>query len=183
MTQRPIDLFVAAHQKRVIDERLELPVGDGVTVSALLEAPDIYDIQGVQDILYRKVFAKYRKEGLHLEKIDEAEWERDLKLYDPDVRKLQEKPANYAQQGAEKTARVQTIQELIPKYLKDPATKELLFPTEAEQVAFKKIIRSDPGLSSMLAKAYINIAKKLKEVSKQAKNLSAPTPDGKSEKK
>uniref|UniRef100_A0A6M3JYX0 Uncharacterized protein n=1 Tax=viral metagenome TaxID=1070528 RepID=A0A6M3JYX0_9ZZZZ len=185
MTQKqPIDLLIAAHRKRVIVENIDIPVEEGVIIEAVLEAPDIYAIQELQDRIYRKMYEVYRQDGLDQAPIDEKEWERELLLYDVETRELivKTKPDNSAQQGAGKFAKIRTIQELIPQYLKDRKTNKPLCPDDDSRKKFKEILCSDTNLSNLLAQAYVRLAKKIGEAGKQAKNLSAPTPSGKSEK-
>ena len=184
MTQKPIDILIAAHKKKIIKENIDIPVEEGIVIEAVLEAPDIYAIQELQDRIYRKMYAVCRKDGLDKEPIDEQEWEKELLIYDSETRELiaKSKPDNSAQQGSSKFAKIRTIQELIPLYLKDRKTNKPLFPDDESRLKFKEILCSDTNLSNLLAQAYVRLAKKIGEAGKQAKNLSAPTPSGKSEK-
>lgn len=188
MTQKAIDILEAANKGKTAEVRLEIPSTDGkTTVAAILTPPDVYSIQRTQDIIYKKQFCEYRKEGLDQELVDEDDWQAELDSYkDSEVRKriAEDKPRNMAQQGAKRFSKIATIQELIPKYLKD-LKGNLLFTTKEERDRFRDLLCSDIGLMNLLAEKYVELVTMTAEVADQVKNSSEPvnSTSGESEKR
>ena len=186
---RPIELLKAAHEKKVAKVEFQIPIGDGKFIDAVLTAPDIFDIQEIQDKIYRKTFAEYRKEGLDTEPIDEAAWNREMddtrksmreksksekEIEDTVAAMEKEKPKNMAQQGALRISKIRTTQELIPLHLRDKKTGEFLFPSADDRRAFKEILCSDLSLMELLTQKYLELTLLVGKTEDDTKNSSKP---------
>lgn len=186
---RPIELLKAAHEKKVARVEFQIPAGEGKFIDAVLTAPDIFDIQEIQDKIYRKTFAEYRKEGLEDEPIDEEAWNRELdetrksmrdkgksdKEIEDTVASLEkEKPRNMAQQGALRISKIRTTQELIPLHLRDKKTSEFLFPDKEDRRVFKEILCSDLSLMQLLTNKYLELTLLIGKTEDDVKNSLKP---------
>ena len=186
---RPIDLLKAAYDKKIAKVEFKIPLDSGKFLDAVLTAPDIFDIQEIQDKIFRRKFAEYRKEGLDTEPIDEAAWNRELEdtrknlrdrgksekeIEDAIIATEKEKPQNMAQQGALKIAKIRTVQELIPLHLRDKKTGDFLFPSADDRRAFKEILCSDLSLMELLTSKYTELVLLTSKAEDDTKNSSEP---------
>ena len=175
----PADLIRKANRSEKIEVTFDIPMvveGAEEKISALLTAPDMFEIAKQQERCKQKEYMLCVNDGLHLNGINEEDWQNEIsKIEDSDTRKrLQEnKPKNLADQISEKNSRLDTIRVLLPKVLKNPETRQLLFPTIDDQKEFGEYISSHPSVMSLLTTKYIEIMNKLNEVNKTVKNLPA----------
>lgn len=169
---KTIDLIQKARDKQDLDVFFDLDV-NGEKIPVLLSTIDYFDIIEAQDVEYNKCFAKYRREGLDQEPIDEGKWQKELKQYkDKEIRdaRAKEKPQNMAEQSAQRFSQMKTMTEIIPRYMRDPKTRKLLFQTPDEQAYMKELIRSDMNIFTQVSKRYGELFTKMKEKKDEVKN-------------
>lgn len=175
LKMQPSDLVRKANRSEKIEVTFDIEIGTE-KFSALLTAPDMFEIAKQQERCKQKEYALCVEDGLQLRPINAEDWQDEIdKIEDSEVRKrLQEsKPKNLADQIAEKNARLDTIRVLLPKALKNPEDRKPLFPTLDDQREFGEYISSHPSVMSLLTSKYVEIMNKLNEVNKTAKNLPA----------
>ncbi|NQT01457.1 MAG: hypothetical protein HQ580_05515 [Planctomycetes bacterium] len=168
MSQTPIEILIAAQKGKDIKVEFDIPVGDKV-LKAVLTAPDKYEIQKRQDVIYRREFASYRAEGLENEPPNESEWKEEQLRYKKELRDTLVKPKNMAEQGASSLSKLETICDVLPKYVRDPRGR-LLFPDKKAQEQMKHLLQNDMLLMKIFAEAYVELVKKLEDVQEIAKN-------------
>ena len=168
-----LELLVAAHEKQTIQVEFDIEIGDA-KVPVILTAGDRFEIAQIQADIIQELVLTYRKKGWENEPINDSEWETDLARFtNPDVRKRMEeqKPGNLAQQQAERHARIRTIKELIPRFLKKSnGDKFLTTPKELEK--FQEMIGANPALMQILATKYTELLQKETEIGEAVKNSS-----------
>jgi len=168
-----VKLMRAAQKKNEI--RVEFTMEyHNVKVPAMLTQVDKFLIIERQDLVYKVAYVEYRNKGLDQEPIDEDEWSQGLEGLDPEtVKQLNEsKPTNLAQQSAQRIARMKTIRQIIPEFLKDPQTGKRIF-TEQEDLDFiQEVICSNMPLMTQLTNKFGELLRAEKEVADKAKNSS-----------
>ena len=182
-----IELIEAAQKKKVVKVDFDFPLGDKKVLPMSLHSPDIFTIQEIQDINYRAKYAEYRKRGLNEEPIDEEIWQKDLKDQKKELDKIgaskqviadtlqafeDDKPLNMAQEGAQRYSKLKTSLDILPMFLREPKTGEVLFKTQDERDRFKLVISSDMSLRSLLLNKYVELTNLISETTEQAKNSS-----------
>lgn len=189
--QRPIDLLKKANQNKIKYVRFDIPLGDNDSIEAIMNAPDMFLIMEEQEKIYQIKYAECVREGLKKEKVNEADWQKELEdtirlkrenaqktgreFNEDEARKRAEqdgRPVNLAQQVAQKISKIRTIQEIIPKVIKMSDGKTLMFPTPEEQAEFKEIICSDMKLFTYLSEKYVELMMEMIKEENEVKNSS-----------
>jgi len=166
-----IDLIRNAKAKKMVTIDADIKLGD-TTIKAALSTIDSFTLwrnhQDLRDVAY----ARYVADGLDKMKPDLSKWQLEYDKAKPEMRESMErdKPINLAEQKAREEANYMLIIDIIPRFLRDPETNELLFATAEEQKEFKDYIKLDPELLSYLATKYTELTTKNKELEEQVKN-------------
>jgi len=170
---KELELLKKAHDKRTIKVEFDIEIGEE-KVPVVLTAGDRFEIARIQADLIQELVIEYRKKGWENEKINQSEWETDLARFtNPDVRKRMEEqvPGNLAQQQAERHARIRTIKELIPRFLKKSDGAKLV-KTPEELEIFQDMIGENPALMQLLATKYTELLQRETEIGEAVKNSS-----------
>jgi len=104
--------------------------------------------------------------------INEEEWIEQLKRYPEKTKKRidAERPKNLGQQIALKISAMYTPLIILPKYLRDPETGELLFPDSDSMARFTKLLSKDPILMATMSGAFAELSKAVIDTKEQIKN-------------
>lgn len=168
---KPIEIIKNAYNKKKIELQFELPLDKDEKLDVVLTAPDVYAIIEVQEEMYQSKYAEYRDKAYDKRPINEADWQKEIELYEGTAREQAEKdkPKNLAEQMAKKFAKIRTVQELIPMFLRDTKGNKVCETIE-EREAFKEILCSNPDLMQLLAQKYIELSGMISKVGEKAKN-------------
>jgi len=187
---RAADLIQQAYEEVVPREFIDIPLAKGEVMRAKMEAPDIFAISKEQEVLKSKEYYTIIAEHPEFENMPilQSEWEEDVATsvnalkrenfdsedrYNEAVNNARKKspPKNRAEQIAEKQARMLTIRAIIPKYLRDPETDELLFPTVKERDIISRYMVANMKLFKDMMNAYVRLFSKM-DLTTEAKNSS-----------
>jgi len=183
---RAIDILKKAYADKCLEVEFEIPYYGKVKMAA----PDMFAISEEQEEIKETKYDELVAKGFEDRKVNEAEWQKELNQvlknikpesfdkeedYFKAVQTAKEnRPANRADQLAEKRSKMQTILYLIPKFLRDAITNKLLFQTVEEQREFAELIKKDMSLFRMLTEKYVELVTKMGMMSEEAKNSSKP---------
>lgn len=171
MKNKTLEMLRAAREKKRIEIVFEIPLGD-TKLKAMLCGVDKYRLAEKIDVKKSYLYKEYCKDGLDKKSFDELEWQKDLANYkDAKIRErvAKEPPANLAEQKADKWARIYASHELIPQYLRDPETKEVLLDEESQKV-LREIAEEDTELQNLLTENFLKLFRETQEVAEEAKN-------------
>ena len=133
---RPIDILRSADRGDTLQVEFDIVLRNGIKLAtAVLTAVDDYEIMKEQEKVYKMEYADCVRRGMDTLPIDEKEWEEYLaSIENKETRKRESgnRPDNLAEQVARKIARMDTVQRVVPKFLRDQATGDKLFPTSEE---------------------------------------------------
>lgn len=172
--EKAIDVFEKARKAEEIKVVVELPLDGDKKFKAILTAPDLYSIQEEQTKLYKIKLGEIRAEyGASADlPIDEREWQEELLKYKPKTRARLEKerPKNLGEQIAMQLSAMFTPQTILPKYLRDIETGELLFNDPDSTKRFKNLLAKDPELMIAMTVAFGELGKAAMETKEKIKN-------------
>jgi hypothetical protein len=169
-----IELLENAYGNKQLSVTIPIKVDDDVSLDAVLYAPDMVTIQKEQNKRYEIELAQLKSDPdianmpPNLDK-----WEEQIKRQaDPKVQKRlrENKPTTLAAQLASENSLLAALQGILPKFLRDRETDQLLFPTPDEQRRFVKIIYSNPPLLQLVMGKYVELMEKLNQITEDAKN-------------
>ena len=167
-----LQLLKKAHDNETIKVEFDITIGS-TTVPVVLTAGDRFEIAKIQEDIVQEHYLGYSERGWDNKPVNEADWETDLENMKPETREhfTKQKPKNLAQQMAQKFARVKTIKELIPRFLKTKDGKKLC-PTQADLDTMQEMIGESPVLMQLLAEKYTDLLTQEVEIGKAVKNSS-----------
>jgi len=168
-----LELLKKAHKEETVSIDFPIEIG-GESIPVSLTAGDRFEIIKIQDDLVTEEMIRYSEKGWDKRPIDESEWESDLNnIKDPELRKRiqAQKPKNLARQKAEKFAKMKTVQELIPRFLRTK-TGAKLCQNDEEINILRDMVKESPKLMTLFAKKFSELMAKETEVGEAVKNSS-----------
>lgn len=194
MSQKPkidnVELIMRAYDEVVPREIIEIPLADGQVMKAKMEAPDIFAINKETKMIKAAELNSIRttKPELFNEPYNQTDWQKEVdkavkalkpEKFDDDKKyadavndaKNQTPPANAAEQIAEEQARMEMIVSIIPKYLRDVETDDLLFPTPKGREWIARYIKANMKLFKQVSEAFVRLFSEM-DLTDEAKNSS-----------
>ena len=191
-----IELLRAANKYKPVTAEIEIPLDGEDTLKVILHAPDIFAIQEEQEIVYQLKLAECVSKGMQKYPVPESEWVKEMldlisevdrdkvfkithkpkesTIYSTvaeDMRKylLKNKPSNLAELTAQRISKIQTVRELIPKFLKT-SEGEPLIQTAEDHEYFKEVMANNLPLFTEITRAYTGLVKQMTEKREAVKN-------------
>jgi len=150
----PSEIVKLAYKEAVFEVVFDLPLSANHTMPVMLESLEVPDIWAEQGIIKAQLLKRYKDAGLDKEDYDKDLWQETIDKVNKTDRKGLTPPKNLAEQKADRESNMRVIVELVPKRLKDPITKKLLFTEKETLDSIKKIIWKSPTLVGLIAKKY-----------------------------
>ena len=173
--QNALQLLKQADRYKVHEEPVDIPLDGDSVIKAKLISPDLFELQEELEDLKKAAYLEGCEKGWNALPPDVEEWREEIDGYKKSdefkeltakekadrLKELEEsKPKNLAEQRAPYKARLRIVRSILPKLLRDAETGEKLFNSESEVRQVSEIIGSNPGLMSLLSKAYSRLAAK-----------------------
>jgi len=102
------------------------------------------------------------------EQLSKKEMDKKIATFRDEVEK--DKPVNLADQKAREKTKDKSIRYIVPKYIRDAETGDLMFPTKEEREKFLDLMMVNGNLTGIIFGAYVELMNKIKEVKNKVKN-------------
>jgi len=172
-----IELLKRANQGAILEAVFQIPAGDDTFIDAKLTAPDVVEIWQESDLQRTALWAKAQEAGLVGKPVDEAKWQAEFERYKSSEGVKQEdidayadkKPKDLAEQYANEHAGINTVRNIIPRYLKNLDNTHLL-PTEQDREDFRRIMARNSDIFKAISDIYVSLSRQIAAEKETVKN-------------
>ena len=177
-----LELIEAACKEKTVNISFQIPTKTQ-QIAVTMSIADRIEIENTQETFYNMYYADYCEKGMDARPVNPLEIEKQREsiktAFKDDKKKIADRlkrfdeslPENLADQLANKHAIIQTVQKVIPKFLKAADGSQLL-KTKDEQDRMTLLIKSDPDLFTLLFTKYNELYMATnRKIEEQVKNL------------
>ncbi len=166
-----IDILRQANKNAILEASFQIPIGDGNFLDAKLTAPDVVEIWQESELQRKALWAKAQEAGLVGKPINESEWREELAKLKKEEKEdfIAKKPKDLAEQYANQHAGINTVRNIIPRYIRD-LDDNYLFQSEQDRDDFRRIMSRSSDIFKAISDVYVSLSRQVMEEKEAIKN-------------